>query len=129
MAETYTTRTFPANDPSVLTDVRRFVAEAAAGVSQPVVQDLQLAVTEACANAIRHSGTEEVRVSIRVLDSCVEVTIEDDGVYLERLPPAEGDAYGHRGIFLMVAMVDELSVKRGTVEQLGTTVRLVKCSA
>ena len=129
MPDTSTKRVFAAGDPSVLGDVRGFVLEIAGGLEPELVQDLQLAVTEACANAIRHSGSAEVRVSVRVLGACVEATIEDDGIYLDHLPPADGDEYGHRGMFLMVAMVDELGVKRGTAEQPGTTIRLVKCFA
>jgi anti-sigma regulatory factor (Ser/Thr protein kinase) len=45
------------------------------------------------------------------------------------LPVVEGDAQAHRGMYLMAAMVDDFSVHRGTERALGTTVRLVKCSA
>jgi serine/threonine-protein kinase RsbW len=129
MGEVATTRTFPASGRSVLSDVRRFVeSEASRHVSDSFVQDLQLAVTEACANSIRHSGTEEIRVTIAPLGSCLEITVEDDGVYRMTLPVIEGEAQSHRGMYLMAAMVDDFSLHRGTELRSGTTVRLVKCA-
>ena len=129
MGETATTRTFPASGHSVLADVRRFVErEASPHLSEPFVQDLQLAVSEACANSIRHSGTTEIRVSIVPIGSCLEITVEDDGVYRMTLPVIEGEARSHRGMYLMAAMVDDFSLHRGTERRSGTTVRLVKCA-
>jgi len=129
MAEEATTRTFPATGRSVLADVRRFVErESSPHLSESFVQDLQLAVTEACANSIRHSGTAEIRVSIVPIGSCLEITVEDDGVYRMTLPVIDGEAQSHRGMYLMAAMVDDFSLRRGTQRRSGTTVRLVKCA-
>jgi anti-sigma regulatory factor (Ser/Thr protein kinase) len=121
------TRTFDASGPAVLADVRRFVETAATPyLPAGLVQDLELAVTEACANSIRHSGTAEIRVSISTLDGCIEIVVADDGVYRMTLPVIDGEA--HRGMYLMAAMVDDFSLRRGTTGGSGTTVRLVKCS-
>jgi anti-sigma regulatory factor (Ser/Thr protein kinase) len=129
MGEGVRTRRFPASGRSVLADVRRFVEqEASPHLSEGFVQDLQLAVTEACANSIRHSGTSEIRVSIANLDHCLEVTVEDDGIYRMTLPVIDGEAESHRGMYLMAAMVDDFSLHRGTERRSGTTVRLVKCA-
>ena len=129
MGERVATRRFPASGPSVLADVRRFIEqEASPHLSEGFVQDLQLAVTEACANSIRHSGTSEIRVSIARLDHCLEVTVEDDGIYRMTLPVIEREAQSHRGMYLMAAMVDDFSLHRGTERRSGTTVRLVKCA-
>jgi anti-sigma regulatory factor (Ser/Thr protein kinase) len=120
-------RSFPA-DRDVLRDVRRFVAAEVGRLDFPdFVPDLQLAVTEACANAILHSGTDEMRVSVESTGPCLQITVEDDGVYKQSLPLPELDGEGHRGLQLMVALVDDVSVRRGTEEQAGTTVRLRKC--
>lgn len=123
------TRVFAA-ERRVLADVRRFVAQEANRLTfTSFVKDLELAVTEACANSIVHSQTEEIRVSIARFGSCLEITVEDDGVYRETLPLPEADGRGHRGMHLMAAMVDTFSLRRGTNERTGTTVRLVKCAA
>lgn len=130
MGEPSLSRTFPATGNTVLSDVRRFVeASASPYLSDGFVQDLQLAVTEACANSIRHSGTAEIRVSIAKLDSCLEIVVADDGVYRMTLPVIEGEAQSHRGMYLMAAMVDDFSLHRGTAARAGTTVRLVKCAS
>jgi anti-sigma regulatory factor (Ser/Thr protein kinase) len=122
-------RAFPA-DRDVLPEVRRFVADEVERLDfEAFVPDFQLAVTEACANAILHSGTDEMRVSLESTDRCLEVTVEDDGVYKQALPLPELDGQGHRGLQLMVALVDEVSVRRGTPGQAGATVRLRKCRA
>jgi serine/threonine-protein kinase RsbW len=122
-------RTFAAGGSSVLSEVRRFVESTASSyLTESFVQDLQLAVTEACANSIRHSGTEEIRVSIATIGTCLEIVVEDDGVYRMTLPVIEGEAQSHRGMYLMAAMVDDFSLHRGTEARAGTTVRLVKCA-
>src|SRR6476646_198896 len=92
---------YPAESDSLLADVRRFVAAASEPyLEQPSIHDLVLAVTEACANAIRHSGSDEIRVTVTVNGPCVEITVEDDGVYLMSLPFVDGDPGSHRGMYL-----------------------------
>jgi anti-sigma regulatory factor (Ser/Thr protein kinase) len=124
------TKTYPAGSDSLLRDVRRFVTAASEPyLEQPSIHDLVLAVTEACANAIRHSGSDVVRVTVSVDGPCVEIVVEDDGVYRMGLPMTDGDAGSHRGMYLMSAMVDDFSVHRGTEAHAGTTVRLLKCAS
>ena len=124
------TKTYPSESNSVLADVRRFVASASEPfLEQPSIHDLVLAVTEACANAVRHSGSDEIRVTVAVDGPCVEIVVEDDGVYRMSLPVIDGDAGSHRGMYLMAAMVDDFSVHRGTAARTGTTVRLLKCAS
>lgn len=124
------TQAYPAASMSLLADVRRFVASASEPyLAQPSIYDLVLAVTEACANAIRHSGTDQIRVSFRVEGSCVEIVVEDDGVYRMTVPVTDGDPGSHRGMYLMAAMVDDFSLHRGTAGRSGTTVRLLKCAS
>ncbi len=124
------TKTYPSESDSVLADVRRFVAAASEPyLEQPSIHDLVLAVTEACANAIRHSGSDEIRVTVAVDGPCVEIVVEDDGLYRMSLPVIDGDASSHRGMYLMAAMVDDFSVHRGTAAHTGTTVRLLKCAS
>jgi anti-sigma regulatory factor (Ser/Thr protein kinase) len=119
-------KTFPPM-PEVLPDVRRFVTvEAERRSFTEFVQDLQLAVTEACSNAMRHSGTKEILVGVSLVGSCLEITVQDDGVY-RPMPTESQDGQGHRGLHLMAAVVDDFSLRRGRPEKPGTTVRLVKC--
>ena len=122
-----TARAFSA-ESDVLSEIRRFVgAEVDRLTFSPFVYELQLAVTEACANSIVHTETDEIRVSITPVGSCLEIRVEDDGIYRRRIPAPEADGQGHRGLHLMAAMVDEFSLQRGTERRPGTVVRLVKC--
>jgi anti-sigma regulatory factor (Ser/Thr protein kinase) len=115
-------------DAKVLTEIRRFVgAEIERHSFRSFKDDLLLAVTEACSNAIRHSGTNEIRVEIFPTGACLRITVSDDGVYRPLVPAPELDGEGHRGIHLMTAVVDDFSLHQGTAAHPGTTVSLVKC--
>jgi anti-sigma regulatory factor (Ser/Thr protein kinase) len=96
---------------------------------EAVLQDLKLAITEACANAVLHSGTLEIRISVRLVGDCVEVVVEDDGIYRELLTSPEDDSDAHRGLALMATLVDDLTLYPGTESHAGTTVRMRKCFA
>lgn len=121
------TRAFAA-ERAELAEIRRFVAaEAGRHTFEMAVDDLQVAVTEACANSILHSGGTTIQVSIVRVGSCLEITVEDDGLYQRDIPVPELDGTGHRGLHLMAAMVDDLALRRGTRDRPGTVVRLVKC--
>jgi anti-sigma regulatory factor (Ser/Thr protein kinase) len=122
------TETFPAL-PSALYEIRKFVrreAEAAT-LTADSINDLVLAVSEACANAVLHSGSEDIRVTWEPSDDCVEVVIRDRGVFIRRVPIPELDKTRGHGIPLMMALMDEVGVSEGTDRKPGTTVRLVKC--
>ena len=120
-------RRFPAH-PAALGEIRRVVRReaTAATLGSERAEELTLAVSEACTNAIRHAGTREIHLSCRRDGTCVVVDIEDEGVFKDRLPIPELE-YGGRGILLMAAFVDEVAIRQGTRNTPGTRVRLVKC--
>ena len=119
-------RVFPA-DPTEVGEVRQFIAECARRASMShVLPDLLIAVSEAAANAILHSGTEEFRVSWRSAGDRVRITIEDDGIFVDRVSVPEIDGVAHRGISLMAATMDQLSLTEGRRDDPGTRVELVK---
>ena len=101
---------------AVLTDV---------GAPDEANEDIQLAVTEACANAVRHSDVGEYSVTLEVGDEGCEVEVVDLGSGFE---PSDITQQGMefesgRGLWLMQALVDDLQFVRGTD---GTHVRLRK---
>ena len=127
MREAATARSFPP-EPRVLSEIRRFIASELERHSfRAFTDDFLLAVTEACSNSIRHSGTKEIRVSVAPVGSCLEITVADDGIYDPRIAIPEIDGEGHRGIQLMASVVDTFSLRQGTAAHPGTTVNLVKC--
>jgi anti-sigma regulatory factor (Ser/Thr protein kinase) len=123
-----TIRSFRAH-PSALYDIRQFVRGLAADAALPsqATNDLVVAVSEACANSMLHTSTREIRVSWTIQGECVEIKIRDEGVFRRRVPMPELDGRGGHGIPLMMALVDEISIREGTEATPGTLVRLVKC--
>jgi serine/threonine-protein kinase RsbW len=120
-------RTFPAQR-AVLREIRAFIREQARGTSfVDEAEALALAVTEACSNAIVHTNCTKIGVTWRATPDRVEVEVEDDGVFRRRVPVPEVDGEGgHRGIPLMMALLDQVSISGGTESKPGTLVKLVK---
>ena len=102
------------------------------GVEAGCVGEIELAVTEACTNVLKHVVGSDVQyeVSVEVDDTRCQISIRDGGAETTfdhsaaGMTAAEGDAESGRGIFLMRAMVDELSFQ--SVPNEGTIVHLVK---
>ena len=116
--------------PSALYEVRKFVRERAerSGLEGSTANDLVLAVSEACANSVLHSGSAEMEVWWRSDGRCVEVVVQDGGVFVPRVPMPEIERTGGRGIPLMMALMDEVAIQQGTERSPGTRVRLTKCA-
>jgi len=93
-------------------------------MSEAVLADLKLAVTEACGNAVRHAYPAQsdgepgtVRMVYEVGADTIEITVEDEGsgVAFEELPadPLADDDLAESGMGLAIirAVMDELVVK------------------
>ncbi len=95
------------------------------GVPEEASADVQLAVTEACANAVRHSDVGEYSVHLAVGEQGCEVEVVDEGSGFEPADITErGTEFENgRGLWLMQALVDDLQFVRGSD---GTHVRLIK---
>jgi anti-sigma regulatory factor (Ser/Thr protein kinase) len=122
-------REFP-TAPSSLSRIRRYIEDSGAqlGVPDHVTMDLLIAVSEAAANAITHSDSRMLFVSLEREDHCVQVQIEDEGIFRPHMPlPELSLGESGRGMLLMTALTDELFVRRGSPAQRGTIIRLVKC--
>lgn len=110
--------------------VRRLAAQAlrAFGVHDDDVDDVQLAITEACANVIDHAGetdTYEVKIELAA-DRCT-LTIVDQGSGFDSAGvPArpDDDAEMGRGLALMRALVDNVAFRNEP--QAGAVVHMVK---
>lgn len=97
------------------------------GVTEDCVSDILLAVTEACANAVRHGGpANRYEVEVAIGHGRCDVRIIDRGQghvrVPEQYPPA--DTENGRGLLIMQAVVDEISF--GITPGRGTTVHLRK---
>jgi anti-sigma regulatory factor (Ser/Thr protein kinase) len=107
-------RSYPA-DSAVLSETRGFLRSLAAeaGFSNRTTEEVLLAVMEAANNAIEHSGSTEWRLSWRAFNSCLEFEVQDDGQFKQLLPLPEAAAARGRGMLLMMALMDSVSVRRG----------------
>jgi len=100
------------------------------GVDEEYVEDVELVVTEACTNVLRHAGDggNEYEVNVVINESNVEIAVGDQGggfdhelIGLEAAPV--GDEEG-RGVNLMRMLVDHLQFVSDP--RSGTVVHLTK---
>ncbi len=81
------------------------------GVVEEGIQEVVLALTEACANVVQHAADqEEYEVDVAIEDSLCRITVVDDGdgfdvATASAAPPT---LEGGRGLVLMRALVDRL---------------------
>ncbi|MDD9271010.1 anti-sigma B factor RsbW [Paenibacillus sp. GCM10023248] len=107
------------------------------GFSYEDIEDLKVAVSEACNNAVLHGETSspvgQIQISYELGDGKLTVKVKDDGPGFDYQGPAEPPAVpasgpvselqsGGLGMYLMQALVDEVSVNTAQ----GTEVTLVK---
>ncbi|MFF2886222.1 anti-sigma B factor RsbW [Paenibacillus sp. NPDC057967] len=115
-----------------------FAIASKAGFSYEAIEDMKVAVTEACTNAIRHAYEEGldgmVELSFLWDEQVLNITIKDDGrgnvvraaqsaaPSVLHQSPISDVAVGGLGIFLMEALMDEVHVR----SENGTEVVLIK---
>jgi serine/threonine-protein kinase RsbW len=118
---------FPAT-PEALTEVRDFLRRqaSAAGLPEAATDDLLLAVSEACTNAVLHSGGDEFDVEWRDGPRAVEVVVRDRGTFRRRVRVTEVEGPGGFGIPLIAALTDRVEISEGTASDPGTRVRMTK---
>jgi len=118
--------------PEHLVRLRTIVGRlaAASGMSKEEIQDTTLAMTEACANAIRHGSPNgsDGSVSVKLISDprkmIVEVSDNGSGFDVNELPEPQPELKaGGLGIPLMKSLADSVEFLR---DKTGMTVRLVK---
>jgi serine/threonine-protein kinase RsbW len=101
-------------------------------LTDEVVADLKLALTEACTNAVRHAydggeGLVDITYELHPDRLVVEVADDGEGFDLDPTPATAGDdelVEGGLGIAIIRALADELQISGR--EQGGSTLRFVK---
>ncbi|MEA2509897.1 MAG: serine/threonine-protein kinase RsbW [Actinomycetota bacterium] len=102
------------------------------GVEEPCLADIELAVTEACTNVLKHAqGThQQYEVEVEVNEDAAEIRVIDAGVGFstDAFQEASGTAEQGRGLHLMRALVDELQFiskpEQGTIVHLAKRLEL-----
>ncbi len=109
--------------------VRRLLRCALSGlsVSGAAGDDLEIAVTEACANVVRHAtGAETFEVSLDLGDDRCTIDVRDDGAGFDPdAVDAPGTAGEHgRGLFLIRALAE--NVRMHSVPRKGSLIHFEK---
>lgn len=98
-----------------------------AGVAEECRQDIRLALTEACANVIKHaehSTIYHVDVTVRDSECVIEVTDDGGGFNPASVKPGELLDDAGRGLQIVAAVTDGLDVV--SIDGLGTVLRFTK---
>jgi serine/threonine-protein kinase RsbW len=103
-------------------------------VKEDQIADIAISVTEAVTNAVVHGNkndpSKKVKISLRMDSSCVEVTVEDEGVGFDpgsvQSPIEEENLLKEvgRGIFILRSLMDKVDIFFGPKK--GTKVKMVK---
>lgn len=86
-------------------------------IPAPVIDELTLALTEACANVVQHSGGRaHYEVGVAIDDRRCRITVWDDGEGLDpdaapNTSSGRDRAEGGTGLLLMQALVDRLDFR------------------
>ena len=107
--------TLPARPENVAV-VRHVLGALAEALDLPyaLIEDMRLAVTEACTNVVRHAyaGSEgTIDVVVRPRGDDLEVIVEDSGRGLGPSPDTSGPGLG---LPLIAALADSLEIQRST---------------
>jgi anti-sigma regulatory factor (Ser/Thr protein kinase) len=99
-------------------------------VSDELLADLKLAVTEACGNSVRHAYPDadgDVTVAYALEGETLEMVVEDRGIGVATADELTGRAEldGGMGMSIIRTIVDDLAVERGAGGR-GTVVRMRK---
>jgi serine/threonine-protein kinase RsbW len=88
------------------------VAAKECGLPRAQVEDMRLAVTEACTNVVRHAyaGEGDVEVMLELTDRATRVVVEDQGCGIGASRAHAGPGLGLR---LIAALATELEIQPG----------------
>ncbi|HYD10956.1 MAG TPA: ATP-binding protein [Acidimicrobiales bacterium] len=102
------------------------VAGSIDGIDDDRLEDLRVAVSEACTNAVASEGGDDARVIVRctLREERFEVVIEDTGTGLDPASLPDTDAGGW-GLQLIEALVDGVTFRAASSGGGGTAVELV----
>ncbi|QRG68162.1 anti-sigma B factor RsbW [Brevibacillus choshinensis] len=109
------------------------------GFSFDDIEDIKLAVGEACSNAVKHAYREDNKKGVILIDCFVypdrlEIVVSDEGKGLESVPAADqlGPLYAGReidevdegglGLYLIHTLMDEVEIRTGS----GVSVAMTK---
>ncbi|MDR1028325.1 MAG: ATP-binding protein [Clostridiales Family XIII bacterium] len=101
------------------------------GFDIEAIEDIKVAVSEACSNIVCHSDIDSDRlyqVACNICDDRIEILIEDEGVGFDmdmyEEPSPDQIKEGGLGVFIIRALMDEVNVRSEVGS--GTRIKMVK---
>ena len=98
------------------------------GFSLDDIEDIKVAVSEACTNAIKHSLDDKFLVQFTILDNGLAIEVQDKGKGYDvdslQEPDLENPKEGGLGLFIIKTLMDEVNTVSNTDE--GTTIKMTK---
>ena len=119
-------------DPKYVSTVRLAVSSIAnqAGLDMEAIEDIKVAVSEACNNIIVHGciGDGEFQVICAVEKDRLEIVINDEGVGYDtkdyKKPNLDSPGEGGLGVFIIQALMDDVEVESKV--GIGTCIKMTK---
>ena len=118
------------NNPDLVSVIRLTTSGIASkmGFTMEDIEDLKVAISEACTNAIKHSKQNEFEVKFFVNESRLDVEVIDNGIGYDISSIAEPDLKNPKtsglGLFIIKSLMDEVEVR--SCADCGTVVRFSK---
>lgn len=123
--------------PEYVSAVRLAVSSLANNVGFDIeaIEDIKVAVSEACTNIVRHGNVEQVEkdiveyeVACEICDDKITISVEDNGTGYDtenyKEPELPVEEAGGLGIFIIRTLMDEVEVESEI--GIGTHIKMVK---
>lgn len=98
------------------------------GFSIDDIEDIKVAVSEACTNAIKHSDDEKFNITFNILDNRLDIEIKDNGSGYDidsvPTPDLENPKENGLGLFIIQALMDDVSIE--SKDNKGTIIKMTK---
>ncbi len=98
------------------------------GFSIGDIEDIKVAVSEACTNAIKHSNDNKFFITFYILENGLAIEIEDKGkgydVESLHQPDLNNPKESGLGLFIIQSLMDEVNIE--SKENKGTIIKMTK---
>ncbi|MGL5347154.1 MAG: anti-sigma B factor RsbW [Peptostreptococcaceae bacterium] len=98
------------------------------GFSMDDIEDMKVAVSEACTNAIKHSEDNKVNIAFNLLSDKLEIEIKDNGkgydVSSIETPDLNNPKESGLGLFIIQTLMDEVNIDSNGNK--GTIIKMTK---
>lgn len=98
------------------------------GFSIDDIEDIKVAVSEACTNAIKYSGDKKVCITYTILENGLDIEIKDSGkgydVESIAIPDLTQPKENGLGLFIIQTLMDDIKIESKDNE--GTIIKMTK---